>query len=81
MSRATLSKEPGDVARMFDGVARRYDVTNTVLSPTNADDTTTKTVTVKKTTIPTPPPPAKKPAPAPKTPFRSTGPTLRKLGV
>ena len=32
MSRATLDKQPRDVARMFDGVARRYDVTNTVLS-------------------------------------------------
>jgi len=32
MSRATLDKEPRDVARMFDGVARRYDLTNTVLS-------------------------------------------------
>ena len=32
MSRATLAKEPHEVAAMFDGVARRYDVTNTVLS-------------------------------------------------
>jgi demethylmenaquinone methyltransferase/2-methoxy-6-polyprenyl-1,4-benzoquinol methylase len=32
MSRATLEKEPHEVARMFDGVARRYDLTNTVLS-------------------------------------------------
>jgi demethylmenaquinone methyltransferase/2-methoxy-6-polyprenyl-1,4-benzoquinol methylase len=32
VSRATLDKQPGDVAAMFDGVARRYDVTNTVLS-------------------------------------------------
>ncbi|MEP6851121.1 MAG: demethylmenaquinone methyltransferase [bacterium] len=32
MSRATLDKQPGEVASMFDGVARRYDVTNTVLS-------------------------------------------------
>jgi demethylmenaquinone methyltransferase / 2-methoxy-6-polyprenyl-1,4-benzoquinol methylase len=32
VSRATLTKEPYEVARMFDGVARRYDVTNTVLS-------------------------------------------------
>jgi len=32
MSRATLDKKPRDVARMFDGVARRYDLTNTVLS-------------------------------------------------
>ncbi|MBB3037712.1 demethylmenaquinone methyltransferase [Hoyosella altamirensis] len=30
--RATLDKNPHDVASMFDGVARRYDVTNTVLS-------------------------------------------------
>ncbi|TAM92483.1 MAG: demethylmenaquinone methyltransferase [Jatrophihabitans sp.] len=29
---ATLDKEPAEVAAMFDGVARRYDVTNTVLS-------------------------------------------------
>ncbi|MCV7329855.1 demethylmenaquinone methyltransferase [Mycobacterium cookii] len=32
MSRATLDKDPREVASMFDGVARRYDVTNTVLS-------------------------------------------------
>jgi demethylmenaquinone methyltransferase/2-methoxy-6-polyprenyl-1,4-benzoquinol methylase len=32
VSRATLDKQPHEVARMFDGVARRYDVTNTVLS-------------------------------------------------
>jgi demethylmenaquinone methyltransferase/2-methoxy-6-polyprenyl-1,4-benzoquinol methylase len=32
MSRAALDKKPTDVAHMFDGVARRYDVTNTVLS-------------------------------------------------
>ncbi|MGN6605505.1 MAG: demethylmenaquinone methyltransferase [Jatrophihabitans sp.] len=32
MTRATLAKEPSEVAAMFDGVARRYDVTNTVLS-------------------------------------------------
>ncbi len=32
MTRATLDKRPGEVASMFDGVARRYDVTNTVLS-------------------------------------------------
>ncbi|CAN5431680.1 demethylmenaquinone methyltransferase [soil metagenome] len=32
MSRANLDKEPRDVARMFDGVAKRYDVTNDVLS-------------------------------------------------
>ena len=32
LSRATLAKEPHEVAAMFDGVARRYDVTNTVLS-------------------------------------------------
>ena len=30
--RATLDKRPREVAQMFDGVARRYDVTNTVLS-------------------------------------------------
>jgi demethylmenaquinone methyltransferase/2-methoxy-6-polyprenyl-1,4-benzoquinol methylase len=32
VNRATLDKQPVDVARMFDGVARRYDLTNTVLS-------------------------------------------------
>ncbi|HEX2903584.1 MAG TPA: demethylmenaquinone methyltransferase [Jatrophihabitans sp.] len=32
MSRATLDKQPHEVAAMFDGVARRYDLTNTVLS-------------------------------------------------
>jgi len=32
MTRATLDKEPHDVAKMFDGVAKRYDLTNTVLS-------------------------------------------------
>ena len=32
MTRATLAKEPHDVVRMFDGVAKRYDLTNTVLS-------------------------------------------------
>ena len=32
MSRAALDKKPADVAGMFDGVARRYDLTNTVLS-------------------------------------------------
>ncbi|OBB82656.1 demethylmenaquinone methyltransferase [Mycobacterium sp. 852002-30065_SCH5024008] len=32
MNRAALDKDPRDVASMFDGVARRYDVTNTVLS-------------------------------------------------
>lgn len=31
-SRATLAKDPSEVAEMFDGVARRYDLTNTVLS-------------------------------------------------
>jgi demethylmenaquinone methyltransferase/2-methoxy-6-polyprenyl-1,4-benzoquinol methylase len=30
--RATLDKRPREVAAMFDGVARRYDFTNTVLS-------------------------------------------------
>lgn len=30
--RADLDKRPADVAAMFDGVAERYDVTNTVLS-------------------------------------------------
>ncbi|MFL6090719.1 MAG: demethylmenaquinone methyltransferase [Aeromicrobium sp.] len=32
MSRAGLDKQPHEVARMFDTVARRYDVTNDVLS-------------------------------------------------
>ncbi|SOD70583.1 demethylmenaquinone methyltransferase/2-methoxy-6-polyprenyl-1,4-benzoquinol methylase [Jatrophihabitans sp. GAS493] len=32
MTRATLDKQPHEVATMFDGVARRYDITNTVLS-------------------------------------------------
>src|ERR687890_760962 len=32
MSRADLEKDPHDVAAMFDGVARRYDLTNTVLT-------------------------------------------------
>ena len=32
MSRASLDKDPRDVATMFDGVARRYDLTNDVLS-------------------------------------------------
>jgi demethylmenaquinone methyltransferase/2-methoxy-6-polyprenyl-1,4-benzoquinol methylase len=32
MNRASLDKDPRDVASMFDAVARRYDATNTVLS-------------------------------------------------
>jgi demethylmenaquinone methyltransferase/2-methoxy-6-polyprenyl-1,4-benzoquinol methylase len=32
MARATLDKQPHEVAEMFDAVARRYDLTNTVLS-------------------------------------------------
>ena len=32
MSRAQLDKQPHEVAAMFDGVARRYDLTNTVIS-------------------------------------------------
>jgi demethylmenaquinone methyltransferase / 2-methoxy-6-polyprenyl-1,4-benzoquinol methylase len=32
MTRADLHKDPRDVATMFDGVARRYDLTNSVLS-------------------------------------------------
>ncbi|BDZ41284.1 demethylmenaquinone methyltransferase [Paraoerskovia sediminicola] len=32
MSRASLDKKPAEVASMFDGIARRYDITNDVLS-------------------------------------------------
>jgi demethylmenaquinone methyltransferase/2-methoxy-6-polyprenyl-1,4-benzoquinol methylase len=32
VSRASLDKQPHEVAAMFDGVARRYDRTNTILS-------------------------------------------------
>jgi demethylmenaquinone methyltransferase/2-methoxy-6-polyprenyl-1,4-benzoquinol methylase len=32
MTRASLEKQPAEVAAMFDQVARRYDLTNTVLS-------------------------------------------------
>jgi demethylmenaquinone methyltransferase / 2-methoxy-6-polyprenyl-1,4-benzoquinol methylase len=32
VTRAQLDKQPHEVAAMFDGVARRYDLTNTVLS-------------------------------------------------
>src|SRR2546429_8826656 len=32
MSRAGLDKDPRDVASMFDGVAKRYDRTNTVMT-------------------------------------------------
>ena len=32
MTRADLDKQPREIAAMFDGVARRYDLTNTVLS-------------------------------------------------
>ncbi|NRQ49561.1 demethylmenaquinone methyltransferase [Aeromicrobium stalagmiti] len=32
MSRAGLDKQPHDVAKMFDGVAEKYDITNDVLS-------------------------------------------------
>lgn len=32
MTRATLEKDPHEVAAMFDGVAKRYDVTNTVMT-------------------------------------------------
>ncbi|HSK60906.1 MAG TPA: class I SAM-dependent methyltransferase, partial [Actinomycetospora sp.] len=31
-TRAQLDRDPAAVARMFDGVAARYDLTNTVLS-------------------------------------------------
>lgn len=32
MSRASLEKKPTDVASMFDGIARRYDLTNDLIS-------------------------------------------------
>jgi len=32
MSRASLDKQPNEVAAMFDGVSTRYDRTNTLLS-------------------------------------------------
>ncbi|MSY16347.1 MAG: bifunctional demethylmenaquinone methyltransferase/2-methoxy-6-polyprenyl-1,4-benzoquinol methylase, partial [Actinobacteria bacterium] len=32
MTRADLTKAPTDVAAMFDGVAKRYDLTNDVLA-------------------------------------------------
>jgi demethylmenaquinone methyltransferase/2-methoxy-6-polyprenyl-1,4-benzoquinol methylase len=32
MSRASLDKKPHEVAEMFDGIARRYDLTNDVMS-------------------------------------------------
>jgi demethylmenaquinone methyltransferase/2-methoxy-6-polyprenyl-1,4-benzoquinol methylase len=32
VSKATLQKDPAEVAAMFDGVARRYDVMNTLMS-------------------------------------------------
>ncbi|HWJ11370.1 MAG TPA: class I SAM-dependent methyltransferase, partial [Nocardioides sp.] len=32
MARAELDKQPADVRRMFDAVARRYDLTNDILS-------------------------------------------------
>src|SRR5699024_1700617 len=32
MARAELDKDPREIAAMFDDVARRYDLTNTVLS-------------------------------------------------
>ncbi|MCL2594504.1 MAG: demethylmenaquinone methyltransferase [Promicromonosporaceae bacterium] len=32
MVRATLSKQPGEVAAMFDGIARRYDLVNSLAS-------------------------------------------------
>jgi len=36
VSRADLEKDPDEVAEMFDGVAKRYDLTNQVLSAGNA---------------------------------------------
>ncbi|WP_067779137.1 demethylmenaquinone methyltransferase [Actinomyces vulturis] len=32
MTRATLTKDPADVAKMFDAVAKRYDITNDVMT-------------------------------------------------
>ena len=32
MAKATLDKDPSDVARMFDDVGKNYDITNTILS-------------------------------------------------
>lgn len=32
MSRATLEKKPSDVASMFDGIAKKYDITNNIIS-------------------------------------------------
>ena len=32
MARATLEKKPREVARMFDAVGKKYDLTNTVLT-------------------------------------------------
>ena len=32
MSRANLNKDPDEVAAMFDGVAKRYDLVNDLLS-------------------------------------------------
>ncbi len=45
MSRAGLDKEPHDVAKMFDTVAEKYDVTNTVISM--AQDRRWRKATVK----------------------------------
>ncbi|HTL40291.1 MAG TPA: demethylmenaquinone methyltransferase [Pseudolysinimonas sp.] len=36
MTRAEMDKQPEDVSRMFDGVARRYDRTNNIMSVGNA---------------------------------------------
>ncbi|HWK20988.1 MAG TPA: bifunctional demethylmenaquinone methyltransferase/2-methoxy-6-polyprenyl-1,4-benzoquinol methylase UbiE [Microbacteriaceae bacterium] len=44
MSRANLDKEPDEVAEMFDAVAKRYDVTNAILSGGNAPLWRTATV-------------------------------------
>src|SRR3990170_3874463 len=32
MSRASLEKQPAEVASMFDGIAKRYDLTNDLIS-------------------------------------------------
>ncbi|QTE29133.1 demethylmenaquinone methyltransferase [Pengzhenrongella sicca] len=45
MSRASLDKQPHEVAEMFDGIARRYDLTNDVMSL--GQDRRWRTATIK----------------------------------